>query len=199
MPSPFTVPTPPGDKVPGITQRNIEAVALLEQELSRQRTRLERISDRVTAFVGSIQFVVAHAALVLAWVVLNAVLATRAAFDPYPFVFLNLVLAIETVFLSTFVLMSQNRQNRQSDRWAHIDLQVSLLAEQEATKMLQMLGQISDHLGLKHVSRDRELREMVQTTHVEVLVEELDQALEEAREEEEEENKGRPDEGPRPG
>jgi uncharacterized membrane protein len=183
LPSPFTVPTPPGDKVPGVTQRNIEAVTQLEQEFSRQRTLLDRVSDRISAFVGSVQFVLAHAGLILAWVLLNTALPAASRFDPYPFVFLNLVLAVETVFLSTFVLMSQNRQNHQADRWAHLDLQVSLLAEQEATKMLQMLGQISDHLGLKQPARDRELHDMVKTTHVEVLVDELDQARENAKDE----------------
>lgn len=170
-------PPAPRDKVPGVTRRNIEAVAQLEQELDRQRSRLDRVSDAITAFVGSVQFVAAHAALLLLWVVVNLLLGP-AAFDGYPFVFLNLVLAVETVFLSTFVLMSQNRQNHQSDRWAHIDLQVSLLAEQETTKMLQMLQQICDELGLKHVKHDRELREMVKTTHVEALAEKLDEALE---------------------
>lgn len=179
-------PSPPAapDRVPGVTQRNIEAVAQLEQELARQRTRLDRVSDAITAFVGSLPFVVCHAGLILLWVVVNLALGP-AAFDGYPFVFLNLVLAVETVFLSTFVLMSQNRQNRQSDRWAHIDLQVSLLAEQEATKMLQMLQQICDELGMKHVKHDKELREMVKTTHVEMLAENLEQALEAAEEEKE--------------
>ena len=130
----------PSDKVPGVTLRNIEAVAQLEQEFQRQRTGLDRASDAITAFVGSIQFVIAHGVGISLWVLLNAALLARGwDFDPYPFVFLNLVLGVESVFLSTFVLMSQNRQNHQADRWAHLDLQVSLLDEQETTKMLQML------------------------------------------------------------
>src|SRR5205085_1269740 len=97
---------------------------------------------------------------------------------PYPFVFLNFVLAVEAVILSTFVLMSQNRQNRQADQWAHLDLQVSLLAEQETTKMLQMLQSICERLNLPDAARDRELKEMIQKTHVEVLAEELEKARE---------------------
>jgi uncharacterized membrane protein len=169
----------PAEKVPAVAQRNIEAIAQLEQEMLRQRTGLDRVSDAISAFVGSIQFVIAHAIGIFAWMVLNAVLLYwQSAFDPYPFVFLNLVLGVETVFLSTFVLMSQNRQNHQADRWAHLDLQVSLLAEQEATKMLQMLQQICDQVGLKQMAKDKELKEMVQTTHVEVLAEELAEARE---------------------
>jgi uncharacterized membrane protein len=147
-------------------------------EFRRQRSRLDRASDTISAFVGSIQFVIAHAVAIFAWVILNVGLLWLRPFDPYPFVFLNLVLAVETLFLSTFVLMSQNRQNHQADRWAHLGLQLSLLSEQEATKMLQMLQQICDHLGMRQVARDRELREMVQTTQVEVLAEELEQARE---------------------
>jgi len=167
------------NKVPGVAQRNIDAIAQLEQEFTRQRSTLDRVSDGISSFVGSVQFVLAHAVAFLIWILLNAgIVPGLPAFDPYPFTFLNLVLAIEAVFLSTFVLMSQNRQNHQADRWAHLDLQVSLLGEQETTKMLQMLGKICDHLGLKQVTRDKELKEMVQTTHVEVLAEELNQARE---------------------
>jgi uncharacterized membrane protein len=172
------------EKVSGVAQRNIEAITQLEQGMLRQRTTLDHVSDVITAFVGSIQFVIAHALALMAWVVVNLrVIPGIRVFDPYPFVFLNLVLAVETVFLSTFVLMSQNRQIHQSDRWAHLDLQVSLLAEQESTKMLQMLQQICDRLGLKQVTRDQELHQMMQTTHVEVLAEELEQARETLEEE----------------
>src|SRR5437763_751295 len=150
----------PDDRIPGLTQRNIESIAQLEQEFKQQRSRLDRGSDAISGFVGSIQFVIAHALGLGAWVALNIGLLWLRPFDPYPFVFLNLVLAVETVFLSTFVLMSQNRQNHQADRWAHLDLQLSLLGEQEATKMLQLLQQICDRLGMPQVARDRELREM---------------------------------------
>src|SRR5262245_4043154 len=162
--NPMAASTPsPGDKVPGVTQRNIEAIAQLEQDFIRRRSLLDRASDAISAFVGSIQFVIAHAVILALWVLLNVgALSGLKPFDPYPFVFLNLVLAVEAVFLSTFVLMSQNRQNHLADRWAHLDLQVSLLAEQETTKMLQMLRQICDQLGLKQVARDRELRQMLQ-------------------------------------
>jgi uncharacterized membrane protein len=74
--------------------------------------------------------------------------------------------------------MSQNRQNRQADHWAHLDLQVGLLAEQETTKMLQMLQAICERLGLPDKARDRELNEMIRKTHVEMLAEELERARE---------------------
>jgi len=165
--------------VPAVVRQNIDSITQLEQEFARQRSSLDRVSDAITGFVGSIHFVLAHVVFFAAWIVLNApgVLGTRA-FDPYPYVFLNFVLAVEAVILSTFVLMSQNRQNRQADHWAHLDLQVGLLAEQETTKMLQMLQAICERLGLPDKARDRELNEMIRKTHVEMLAEELEKARE---------------------
>ena len=166
----------PTDKKPGLSQRNIDSIVQLEQGFMRGRSGLDRASDLISTFVGSVYFVIAHTVLISAWVGAN-VLPGLWGFDPYPFVFLNLVLAVETVFLSTFVLMSQNRQTHQADRWAHLNLQISLLAEQESTKMLQMLQKICDRLGMDQKA-DKELKEMIQTTHVEVLSGELDQARE---------------------
>jgi uncharacterized membrane protein len=172
----MTPPVKPATKGPGLSQRNIDSIVQLEQGFLRERTTLDRLSDRISTFVGSIYFVIAHVLLISAWVLVNVI--PNLVFDTYPFQFMNLVLAVETVFLSTFVLMSQNRQTRQADRWAQIDLQISLLAEQEATKMLQMLQKICDRLGLDKVSNDKELKEMIATTHVEILAGEIDQARE---------------------
>lgn len=169
-------PVKPASKPPGLSQRNIDSIVQLEQGFLRERTTLDVWSDRITTFAGSIYFVIAHFFLISAWVLVNVF--PGLVFDGYPFQFMNLVLAVETVFLSTFVLMSQNRQNRQADRWAHIDLQISLLAEQESTKMLQMLQQICGRLGLDKAVNDKELKEMIKTTHVETLAGEIDQARE---------------------
>ncbi len=160
-------------------KQNIESVAQLEQEFRRQRTPLDRISDTITAFAGSIRFVIAHVVLFSSWILLNIdwVLGNWA-FDPYPFQFLNLVVALEAIFLSTFILMSQNRQNRQAEQWTHLGLQINLLGEQETTKMLEMLRAICGHLGLQKAAADKELKEMIATTHVEVLAKELEKARE---------------------
>ena len=117
--------------------------------------------------VGSMTFVACHVLLFAAWFVLNSVLG-RNAFDAYPYQFLNLALAVEGVLLSTFVLMSQNRQNAQAEQWAQLGLQVNLLAEQEATQMLKMLRSLCDRLGVE--KDDKQLKEMIETTHVEALL-----------------------------
>jgi uncharacterized membrane protein len=165
--------------VPPVIRENIHSVTQLEAEVARRRTALDRVSDAVSAFAGSPAFIAAHAAGIAAWVLVNANGASGGhPFDPYPFVFLNLVLAVEAVFLGTFVLMSQNRQNRQEDQRAHLDLQIGLLAEREATKALQLLQKVCQHLGLEEAARDPELQQMLQTTRVKVLAEELQKVRE---------------------
>src|SRR5262245_1249952 len=83
--------------------KNITSLAEVEQALERQRTPLDRVSDAVTGFTGSLRFVVAHLLIFLMWVFLNVkwVLGEHA-FDPYPYTFLNFVLAAEAVMLGTF-------------------------------------------------------------------------------------------------
>jgi uncharacterized membrane protein len=160
-----------------VARRNIASVAQIEQAFLKQLSPIDRVSQAITRFVGSWRFIIAHFLFFATWIVINTVpLAGGPPFDPYPFVFLNLMVVLETVFLSTFVLMSQNRQNRQSEHWAHLHLQVGLLAEQETTKMLEMLQAICHHLGLQQAAQDRELKEMIEKTQVEVLAEELQKA-----------------------
>src|SRR5207244_616881 len=162
--------------MPAVIRQNISSIAELDKEFAQERSRLDRLSDGISTFVGSIQFLFAHVLIFGAWIVINTPwVLGRHAFDPYPYVFLNLVLAVEAVFLGTFVLMSQNRQNRHADQRANLDLQVGLLAERETTKTLQMLQRICEHLGLQEVKKDKELKQMIETTHVQELAQELQQ------------------------
>jgi uncharacterized membrane protein len=165
--------------VPAVVRKNISSITELEKEFAQERSTLDRISDGISTFAGSVQFIIAHVVVFGAWVLLNTSwLLGGHAFDPYPYIFLNFVLGVEAVFLGTFVLMSQNRQNRQAEQRARLDLQVGLLAEQETTKTLQMLQRICEHLGIPEVSKDRELQQMIETTHVEALAHELKKAHE---------------------
>ncbi len=162
-----------------VVLKNISSLAEVEQQLDRQRTPVDRVSDSVTGFTGSVLFIIAHLIFFAIWLLLNAPWALGThAFDSYPYVFLNFVLAVEAVLLGTFVLMSQNRQNRQADLWLHVVLQISLLAEQESTKTLQLLKRICERLDLGDAAKDQELKQLIQTTHLETLAHELEQARE---------------------
>jgi uncharacterized membrane protein len=166
-------------KLTGAVKRNIKSIAHLEQEFLRQRPTVACLSDWITDIIGSPVFFVGHLVCLAAWIVVNTVdVPDVPHFDPYPCPFLALGIAVEGVLFATFVLMSQKRQTHQADHWAHVDLQVNLLAEQEATKMLQLLQVICNRLGLKKVVQDRDLQEMIKETHIIAMA----QALEKARE-----------------
>ncbi len=161
------------------SRRNLGAIRELEDEVRRARTRVDRAIDTAARFAGSPGFLLALLAAVAGWVATNAGLVPGLApFDPYPFEFLNFAVGVGAVLLSAAVLMTQNRQAREAEHWAHLALQIGLLAEQETTKMLEMQRAICSHLGLPGAGRDRELAEMIRTTRVEVLAGELKKSRE---------------------
>ena len=160
-------------------KKNIDAIAQVEQQLHGRRSRVERLGDGIATFFGSVWFIAAHTVFLSIWIVLNiGLLPGVTAFDRYPFPFLGLIIGIEFIFLTTFVLMNQNLQSRCQEKWGHLTLQVCLLTEQEVTKNMQLLQQICQHLKLKNVGTDEELQDLTQTTHVTSLVEEIEKARE---------------------
>ncbi|QJW93293.1 DUF1003 domain-containing protein [Frigoriglobus tundricola] len=176
-------------------RKNIAAVRDLAVEIRKGRSRIDRITDAISGFAGTPRFLVAQMVIIGFWVGGNFVLPTTNRLDPYPFEFLNFVLAVEAIFLSTVVLMAQNRQSREATEQAELHLQIGLLAEQETTKMLQMLRAIHARLGMSASAHDPELQEMIQTTQVEVIADELRRTREEvegATSEPTEEAKGPP-------
>lgn len=160
-----------------LARRNIEAIARLEKTALSERTPVDRIVDTITTFCGSMAFVYVHAVWFGFWVVWNTLLAKHAHFDPYPFQLLTLVVSLEAIFLSTFILISQNRQARLADRRNHLDLQVNLLAEQESTKMLALLEAVARKLNVP-CDDDPELTELARETHPETLVAAIEQVIE---------------------
>ncbi|BDI34324.1 hypothetical protein CCAX7_63750 [Capsulimonas corticalis] len=134
-----------------LTERNIALVAQIDKSAMARRSPTDRVVDIITAFCGSMSFVWVHLIWFGGWIFVNVTpgLGKHLHFDPYPFQLLTLVVSLEAIFLSTFILISQNRQGHLADRRNHLDLQINLLSEQENTKMLQMLEAIQDHLGIK--------------------------------------------------
>ena len=159
-------------------RRNIAVVRDLADEVRLGRTRVDRLTDAISAFAGSARFLTVQVLAIACWVILNAI-PWSGRFDPFPFEFLNFVLAVEAILLSTIVLMAQNRQGRAAAEQAELHLQVGLLAEQEATKVLEMLRAIHTRLGLNAAAKDAELGEMILTTQIGLLSDELKRAREE--------------------
>jgi len=157
---------------------NIASVAELEREFLERRTVVERIGDAIGSFAGSMRFVVLHIGIFAVWFLIN----TRGipgipVFDPYPFILLNMAVSVEAVLLSTFVLMKQNRESRRADRRGELNLQVDLLAEKEATKMLQLLQLICENMGIHDAKHDPEVQALSQDTAVRDLAAELTEKM----------------------
>jgi uncharacterized membrane protein len=160
------------------TQYNIEAIAKLEHDALERRTPTERLSDVMTKLVGNMGFLLAHLIVIASWSVLNLhMIPGVKAFDPFPFGILALVVSSESVFLTIFVLISQCRMARQSERRSHLDLQVGMLSEQELTTILQMLQKLCQHVGVNVDSSKREVQSFSETTDVHKLASELEDKL----------------------
>lgn len=154
---------------------NIETILRLEEAALRQRTRADVLADGIAEFTGTIWFVVIHLAWFGFWVVVNTGLVpVIPPFDPYPFQFLSMVVSLEAVLLSTFVLIKQNRIGYLSDRRAHLDLQINLLAEHEVTRLLRLTSEIAEKLQVHDRHKPGEL---AADTEVETLVQEIDRRL----------------------
>lgn len=128
----------------------------------------------VTRVAGSTTFIVFHAVLFTAWIAVNA---TRLTFDAYPYALLNLVVALEAVFLTSVVLMTQNHMTRLADRRAHLDLQVNLLSEQELTAILHMLHALCTHAGVHVNIRDERVQQLLTETDIRKIADALNQGL----------------------
>src|SRR5882672_7692637 len=111
------------------TQKNISAVSAMEHEALASRSYGQRLGDVIACSVGQMWFILAHAVWFGVWVALNyGLIPGLRPFDPFPFQFLTFVVSLEAIFLSLFILVSQNRANQQADRRSHLDLQINLLA-----------------------------------------------------------------------
>jgi uncharacterized membrane protein len=133
-----------------IVRKNTAAIADMQRKVTEARTLGGRIADAITDFTGSMVFVYVHIIWFAVWILLNVGLIhipRISEFDHFPFSLLTMIVSLEAIFLSTFVLISQNRLACASEKRAELDLQVNLLAEQKATKVLEMLDQITEQLG----------------------------------------------------
>lgn len=159
--------------VPAHIAKNVEEIARIEGQVRLTMGLSDHFADLMTRFSGSMLFVWLHVIWFGVWITLN--LAGVLAFDEFPFGFLTMIVSLEAIFLSTFVLISQNRQAYQADRRAKVDLQVNLISEQEITKILSLVAGINRHFGL-HDASDLEIEHMQKDTHVGRLAEAVDKA-----------------------
>ncbi len=160
------------EEIESETLKNIAQIVRIEREHRTNRTLSERFSEWIALFAGSMLFVYLHAAFFAIWIVANTVM--KEPLDPFPFILLTLIVSLEAIFLSTFILISQNRETVLTDRRNHLDLQVNLLAEQESTKTLELLKAIAEKLDV--ACDDETMEALLRPIEPEKLVKEIQQA-----------------------
>jgi uncharacterized membrane protein len=142
----------------GVVERNIKALVDRRRQEEREKPLRERVADSVTRFTGNTAFVYTHAIVFGVWILLNLEWFGLKPFDR-EFIGLQLFTSIEAIFLSTFVLMSQNSLDAQADKRADLDLQISLLAEHEITRLITLVSAIAQKLDIQEAD-DPEIDEL---------------------------------------
>src|SRR4030095_2178373 len=168
---------PQGTSISAVN-RKVAQIAKLEEEQIRARGLSQRIALAVTRAAGTSTFALAHLVWFASWVAINTGWVWRLRpFDPFPFNLLTMMVSLEAIFLSIWILISQNDMARQSDRRAHLDLQVNLLAEQESTETLRLVKHIAKRLGVSTIAADDTLEVKTDLEH---LASTVDEALPES-------------------
>ena len=166
-------PTPPG--LGSVLARNM---ARMEERRTREAAEAsvsERISDRITRFAGSMTFVAVHAVAYGVWLAVNlGAIPGLKPFDP-SFVVLAMEASVEAIFLSTFVLISQNRMMGAAAKQSALDLQINLLAEHELTRLVTLVDAMATKMGVDVLDRD-ELREIEEDVSPEAVLDGLEGA-----------------------
>lgn len=155
--------------VPAAVGEHIATIAELEQRWLQERKLGEHLGDALAARLGSLPMVIGHMAWFGLWFAINlGWIPGLEPFDPYPFGLLTVLVSLEAIFLSLFLLISQNRLTHQADKRTHLDIQVNLLVETEVTAILKVLRRLCEKMGVDYEAEVRELatrtdlREMVQ-------------------------------------
>ncbi len=163
-----------------IVNENIELMAKHEQKKKDDLPWSQKLADKITQGVGSMASVTCHALLFLFWVLANTGALGFKPFDPFPFGLLTMVLSIEAIFLSLFVLISQNRMQVDSDNRAELDVQINLLTEHELTRLIRLTDLIADKLEVDK-AKDPELRKLEEDIDPEDVIEQIEAKLEKAK------------------
>jgi uncharacterized membrane protein len=161
------------DQVAGPLARNIDELMQRRQREQKNERISERVAARIAAFAGSIWSLLVHAVVFGGWIVANATAVPLVKpWDP-SLVQLAMVASVEAIFLTTFVLMNQRRQARLEDDRAELTLHVSMLAEQETTKIADLAIAIAKRLGAPLPS-DSDAEHLTELVTPDAVLDEID-------------------------
>lgn len=170
-------PTTPSPKPPGLASVLARNIRTLQERRDREEataTLEQRIAGAITRFSGSMRFVYVHIVAYGFWILANLdVVPGVPKFDP-SFVILAMVASVEAIFLSTFILITQNRMSAAADKRAELDLQISLLAEHEVTKIAALLSAVAERLGVE-TEVDEEVEELKEDVAPEAVLDEIEE------------------------
>jgi uncharacterized membrane protein len=150
--------TSPSPGLSSVVERNVSKLIERREKERRRAGVHERMAQRISRFAGSFVFVYLHIALFGAWILINVAPTPLPKFDP-SLVVLAMFASVEAIFLSTFVLITQNRMSAEAEKRAELDLQISLLAEHEITRLIIMVSELARHAGVEQ-PREGELNEL---------------------------------------
>jgi uncharacterized membrane protein len=168
-----TIPPPQPEGLNTALARNIQALNERHRREEQNAKVQEKLAAAVTAFTGSMIFVYVHLAILIAWVGVNTGLIPGVPRFDRTFVILATAASVEAIFLSTFVLISQNRAAKAADRRADLDLQINLLTEHEVTRLITLTTAIAEKLGVGE-SQDPSLKELQQDVAPEAVLDTLE-------------------------
>jgi uncharacterized membrane protein len=163
---------PPGEVLAPVLDRNIRALIARRQASDRGKAWQDRVADAVTRFTGSMPFVYLHLLVFGAWILWNLPFSPLPKFDRQ-YVVLAMAASVEAIFLSTFILISQNRMQALADARADLNLQVSLLSEHEVTRLIRLLKGVAAKMGVEE-SGDPELPELERDVRPEKVLDHLE-------------------------
>ncbi len=148
-----------------IIERERKRIHSLKAQMDQERTWSDRLADKINDGFGSMGFFAFHGVFFTGWILLNiGWIPKLPIFDPFPFGLLTMIVSLEAIFLSIFVLISQNRASKVAELREEIDLQVNVRAEQEITRLVIMVAEIHDKLGLP--SQGEYVKKMMKETNI---------------------------------
>lgn len=158
-----------------IVDRNIWALLERRRQEDQRKHWQDRVAERITAFTGSLRFVYIHVVIYALWIIENVGwIPFLPRFDP-SFSILAMVASVEAIFLSTFILITQNRMQVMADQRADLDLQISLLAEHEVTRLIHLVSAMAERMGVQEATSP-ELEELKQDIRPEKVLDRIEEA-----------------------
>jgi uncharacterized membrane protein len=168
-----TFPPPQPSELTPVLERNIRSLQLRRQREEAAATFQERVAQAITDFTGSMTFVYLHIVVFGFWIVANlGWVPAVEAWDP-SLVILAMLASVEAIFLSTFVLISQNRISAAADKRADLDLQIGLLAEHEITKIAELVAAMAARMGIESAKKP-EIEEIKHDVSPEAVLDEIE-------------------------